>query len=225
MKHPPTPADPEESELLAMLVAGEISPEDSRVKSFFDRNPRAAGRWVELNRAADELNHASEVEHAAITEAQLATTDGDRALVARSLRSHLPPARHPRSIWRIAAAAVLLLGMGALLVFNWKPTEPNTPVMMSGGSARLIAPIGDVTSFDEFRWDGPRGLNVWYEVTVWSSAGEGEVGRSGRLDATEWKPKPDVHAHWPDRIRWEVVRGSANSPGASLGVAEARRSH
>jgi hypothetical protein len=154
----------------------------------------------------------------------------DEALVRRSLEAALPAlaVRGPSSrrlLLALAAGLALLLGGGAFFYLRsgGKPAE----ILLSGGTIRCIAPVGEVDDYHEFSWSAPLppGGSFVLILHVLEDDGAGALLRPPiRCQEPRWTPTPEERRALPDRIHWIVESQDIGETKVEDGWASASRS-
>lgn len=231
---------------VAPVIAGDLEPTDDAVAAVLEADPGlaktvrelrqtarsldAAARWrddvlEELDSIADAPG-ADRVAAVLFAEAGLgsdsarqdsARQDSTRQdSVRRADESFRPPSRTIPREALAAAAALLVLAAGWLVLHPWDriptPADPPSGELRLDASSpiRALTP-GAETSLDalEFGWESSVSLPPagYFEVRVYEGESPLEarrVGRSPKLDATAWKPTEDERARWKGVMCWEV---------------------
>jgi hypothetical protein len=141
----------------------------------------------------------------------------------RALREHVRASaprgrgtlsRSPRfERWAVPLIAV---AAGWVLAFTlWSlRDEPERADPRLGAELELLAPVGAVQDFGEFRWTAAGPEAGWYRIVVQplDAAGRasGAPGESERVLETSWRPSAEERERWGERIRWtlEVYRAT-----------------
>ncbi len=111
--------------------------------------------------------------------------------------------RHLLLMSGLAAAAVGVVWIAT------RPEEQPDPRLGPAG-LRVLAPLGAVAQWGEFRWDARVPTGGGFAVEVLDEHGA-LIGGVERIEATSWRPPPEQSASWPARIRVRVrVLGAAN---------------
>lgn len=226
---------------VAPVIAGDLEPTDDAVAAVLEADPGLAKTVRELRQTARSLDAAARwrddvleeldsiadapgADHVAAVLFAEAGLGSDSARqdsarqdsVRRADESFRPPSRTIPREALAAAAALLVLAAGWLVLHPWDRVP--TPADPPSGELRLDAssPIraltpGAATSLNalEFGWESSVSLPPagYFEVRVYEGESPLEarrVGRSPRLDATAWKPTEDERARWKGVMCWEV---------------------
>jgi anti-sigma factor RsiW len=207
--------------------AGALSPEERRrIEGHADRCPACAAER-DLARRFDGGPQAAGTDSADVASivSRLAAASPVRPPAGRvvSFPTAKKPAPARTAVWRLAAAAVLVLGGGLLfqLTRQTAPPLPNPPPsggVVRGGEVEALAPIGDVAAPPaELRWR-PRPGAVSYRVTL--SAVDGTVLWQSTVTAPSARLPEEVvqELHRAVVYFWRVE--ALDAAGARLGASE-----
>jgi hypothetical protein len=219
----------EREELLRQIAAGDIGPDDPAVAELSARDPSLRQEVAELLELVAAIDSAGSQARADKQVAAQLRLQDRQALVERAIRTLVAdgsPAASPsgtRARWtrRAWIARVAILAAAAVLALVvWRPwSRPGgdrSPRFLGEAGLTLVAPIGAVEAFEEFRWKVGDSRASWFEIAVYGD--RGELYRERDLRETRWRPPPAELARWPDEIRWQVI--AYDPSGNAVGMAE-----
>jgi len=146
------------------------------------------------------------------------STEQEKELVRRALTPELSVARAapPFARRRLLLAAGLAAAVLGLVWFASTREGREDPRLGPAG-LRVLAPVGAVAQWGEFRWEAQVPTGGAFAVEVLDEAGQ-RIGGVERVETPNWTPAPNESATWPSRIRVRVrVLGAA---GERIDVAE-----
>ncbi len=219
----------ERDDVLARLLSGELSAEEEPARSMLERSRELRSELASLRAAIDRVDAAAREEHEILEEiSDLAPTPEEDRVMERARATFVTP-RTARpigsiSLLPIGMAAAVLLAIGLWLGGIESPAAPEAPERaprVLGSTIVLLAPLGPVADYDEFRWEFTLRRGQAFEVTLWDDETGQEITTSPRVFEPRWSPP--VVFELPQRLRWEVhVLDSWGNP-VSSGVGEASR--
>jgi len=130
-------------------------------------------------------------------------------LAARQIRAAFDARPARQRSWRSLALAAAVAA--AVLIYFWPRSATDdrdeTPLLLGDGVPALVAPVGDVESFDEFRWehDADFAGTFTLEIVGTSPTAAASELRFEALEDTRWIPTPEQRTALPRSIRWRVI--------------------
>jgi hypothetical protein len=198
-------------ELQTALVEAEDPRHDDDVNAHLERCPACAATMREIEDVELHLASAvAEMDSVLAEAAELESAPGTSRIAARleelaaasdtgrprlTLLSRIQP-------WLLAAACILAATAAVMFVRNDSAPLAEDRVFLGGG-IELIAPIGEVPDFAEFRFTAQRPRGASFEIVVHDAEGR-ELRRSPPLQDTTYRPDPAWLAGLPATIEWEV---------------------
>ena len=207
-----------QEELLISVLAGDVAPDDPRVREACARDPHFAEQLAEL-RGLEQRLSASKPGGLGSLEP---VADEERILRGFRLTAH-PPRRASWGRWvAVAALFVALLWVGSR--FFEGHNERAAPISLSE-QRDGYAPVGDCERFDEFRWHDPLPSNGSYTLRVLDASSGALLLEVEELTESSWKPSAEQQAGWPRAITWElsVLDGSRALHGSPRSFSARRR--
>ena len=234
----------EREDLLAAVLAGELSEEDRRLQELIAQDPEL---YEELKDVASRLESCGSIARQILAEAASRTTAPGSERVEATLRAEIQrtagparsappsPPRRPSAAapWLVAAAAVLA---AVWLAFTFTgrrdvPASGGHDVELGGLPIDELAPAGKVERIGEFRWRCPLPNDGFFELQIDDARREftGEANLLERIPGLiepRWTPDEQRVAGWPAKIRWRVraLDGSRAEIGRSDWVEVERSS-
>ena len=193
---------PEHDELLRDLVCGDGDPSSEFAQGLSECEV-CGPLLAELLELPGELDELARTERTVFDGARTESTEEHRRLIGEAFeRAQLRPSRRAwpsRFRWFALVAAVLLLAIPIGVYLSHK-SDPG-PVFLGESDARCIAPVGQVSSFGEFRWEGEFGGGASFALRIYDLEQEEAPLVVEGLRSTSWTPPSELT---PSRIRWEV---------------------
>ena len=223
--------DPRDEEELRKLLL-EVSSEGATAET--PGGQERADEWLATARAYDELGAGLEAEEREIVARAMAETPdpADRAavrelLVLASLEKPTPVRSRHRLVWGLVALLAILIGASfwMLQVVEERIGEPGTvePLFLGAtNELELLAPVGTVAAWEDFRWSAvelPPGGR--YRLVV--SADRAELFRVEGLRGNTYTPSlPERRLLAKNEaLGWEVEAYSADGERIAWGSVEA----
>jgi hypothetical protein len=182
-------------------VCGELSADDELVREAVRRSPELRDELEALTAVEARLAAAGEDRAEVLAEiAGLhATPEEDRILAgARATFSRPRPARSSEARRRVspvpiglAAAALLAVGLmlgGIAGSGAGVGSSSGGPSHRLGRSVRVLAPVGRVRGYDEFRWEYALQSGYTFELALRDAATGEELLTTPRLTEPRWAP-------------------------------------
>jgi len=208
---------PQHEERLASLLSGERDAADPDCARWLAECAPCRERWTALRGTCERLEQAAAERRAHLAELRsVKSAPGEERIAAalRRLAEEEPPAQ-ARSVQRIDrgsrrwllafAAAAVLAGVWIAARFRDRAPVPER-TWLGSERLRLIAPVGDVHSFERFEWSYD-GAATSYTLRVFEARGAEPGARlieKERLKETTWTPAAEDLAKLPRSIVWEV---------------------
>lgn len=176
----------------------------------------------------EELRRAGERVRANLARRGAELVDVGRKAKARDSMLEIMRARSPaepratkrRGLAFALAAAAVLLALALALRF-W-PGKDSGPTPLGTEGVRIRAPVGAVSSFSPFSWEGDLPPGGFFEIVIRDEAGN-DIG-SWKVQEHAWSPPEGTHL--PEGIRWQVrVRDAFQEPRLPSEWAHATLSH
>ncbi|MBL8804456.1 MAG: hypothetical protein JNN27_20840 [Planctomycetes bacterium] len=203
----------QDDELLASFVAGEISPDAPALQALFERRPDLRTKARELAQLHGQLEREARLEREVIAEARASTTEFDRARVVRAAA----PAKRRRAPMLWAAAALVTLAVGAVLLRQGNDSQPRpVPVLNDAQGLRLVVVGGELRAGSALTIENASvGLNQRLKIELFADAqATGEAIFVKKLDAaTQWTPNPGDLTALPATVFARAVIVSAEDGG------------
>jgi hypothetical protein len=210
----------QDDELLASFVAGEISQDAPALQALFERRPELRAKAQELAQLHGNLERAARLERDVIAEARAATTEFDRARVARAAA----PATRRRAPLLWAAAALVTVAVGAVLLRQENTSDPRSVPTLNGTKGlRLVVDGDELRPGSALTIENASvGLNQRLQIELFADAqAAGEAILVRQLDLapnqptpeTKWTPKPDDLAALPATVFARAVIVSLGDEG------------
>lgn len=211
----------QDDELLASFVAGEISQDAPALQALFERRPELRAKAQELAQLHGRLEREARLEREVIAEARAATTDVDRARVVRAAA----PATRRRAPLLWAAAALVIVAVGAVLLRQENTSDPRSVPTLNGTKGlRLVVDGDELRPGSALTIENASvGLNQRLRIELFADAqASGEAIFVPELDLatnqhapdTKWTPKPEELAALPATVFARAVIVSLNSDDA-----------
>jgi AcrR family transcriptional regulator len=220
----------EHRDFVDRVLDGELAESDAVVRARLEACGECREELGRLRALDAGLRATAGEARADVERARAQVQPADEVLVRRSLEAALPAlaVRGPSSrrfLFALAAGLVLLLGGGALFYLRsgGRPAE----ILLSGGTIRCIAPMGEVDDYHEFSWSAPLppGGSFVLILHVLEDDGAGALLRPPiRCQEPRWTPTPEERRALPDRIYWKVVAQDIGETKVEEGWARASRS-
>lgn len=210
----------QDDELLASFVAGEISPDAPALQALFERRPDLRAKAQELAQLHGRLEREARLEREVIAEARATTTEVDRARVVRAAA----PAGRRRAPMLWAAAALVTLAVGAVLLRQENTSAPRSVAMLNGTQGlRLVVDGNELRPGAALTIENASvGLNQRLRIELFAdaqAAGEAILVRPVDLapnqptQNTKWTPVPDDLAALPATVFARAVVVSLGEDG------------
>ena len=219
----------EHQELVDRVFGGELAESDAAVRARLEACAECREELGRLRALDARMRAAAREARGDVERARTHVELGDEVLVRRSLQAALPGLAGPgpssrRLLLALAAGLVLLLGAGAFFYLRSVPEQ--SEILLNGGTIRCIAPVGEVSDYDEFSWSAPLPPGGTFLLSIYVL----EDGKKGTLlmkvpsQEPRWKPSPEEKRALPDRILWTVEALDIGEKPVDRGGAEASRS-
>ncbi len=194
--------DPDEEldEFLAQLTTEEAS-------SLLAQRPELRERLEAARLLASDLDRHGALQQAVLAEARRLERQPAEERLADLLLRRSDGARAParKRAWSLAlAAAALLAFVVAARFLRPGAGSAGGPDELLGPALELLEPVGEVSSFDAFRWTPPARPANAYVVVVHDGSADVEIERSPALAECVWYVPRASWSTWPREIRWEV---------------------
>lgn len=103
------------------------------------------------------------------------------------------------------------MAVAASLMLAWRPWAPREridstpdPGPVLGTELRLVAPVGEVTTFEEFRWEYELEGAQYFRLLIYDAEEPFDPLVSEELDEPRWRPDDAEREALPRRLLWEV---------------------
>jgi len=220
----------EHQDFVDRVLGGELAESDAAVRARLDACGECRDELARLRALDAGLRNAAREARADVERARAEVRPADEALVRRSLEAALPAlgsGRGPSSrrfLLALAAGLVLLLGAGAL--FYLRSGREPAENLLSGGTIRCIAPLGEVDDYDEFSWSGdlPTQGSFLLSIFVLEDGKKGALLKKVSSQELRWTPSPEEKRALPDAIYWTVDARDVLEDQKGSGSAKASRS-
>ena len=208
----PPARDPDR--LLREVAVGDRPADDADVRAVAAEDPAFREDLERIRTVTDRLESAARLETEVLRRADELRGVSGESSVRRALMRATRRADRRFGRFVLMAAALVIAVSGIIAIDSVLRSRngsgldiPEGPYM--GGELRPTAPVGEVESFDEFRWhdpDGPKSGDT-YVVEIYPEGERGAaLATSEPLEDTVWNPTREERTGWPVRIDWIVTR-------------------
>ncbi|MEM7310837.1 MAG: hypothetical protein AAF682_29470 [Planctomycetota bacterium] len=216
--------------LLERLSSGEISEDDPEVHARMAVSPAFRELVQGRSELLSLLNEAAREEHGTLARAAELDDAPGRGTVRDSLERARAGGAGARPLrlapFALAAAALMALTLGAMLMFGGDDDPGPAPGPLLGAPLTLTRPSGDVERYGPFEWRYtlPRGGR--FELVVHDRTGDVEGPEVFRrsLETNRCELTNDEELALPAEIEWRVRALRAGGEEMASAVTSARRS-
>jgi hypothetical protein len=224
--------DPRHEELLARLSCDDTGELPAAARAEIESCATCAAQLAGLRRVQRDVRDAAREEREILAEAARAgevpgVAEAREFARRKSAEARAavaaPPVRRFAPRWLAAAAAVLVVALGAY--FWLAPTKAPRHQTFGPTDAKIEQLSSD--GYERFRWRGEVGPGGWFEVEVFAPATDASPRRALTVPPVRvstgqsWEPPSTMSASWPDEIEWQVRGITIDEQGA--GVSEIAR--
>ncbi len=222
--------DPKYETLLQELLLGERNLDSPEVQEMLSSSESCRDLYAELRELQGDLEASGSETRSEIDQAVRDTVPADRDRVAQVFHQQssaqtrtasTPPRRSGGHLpWALAAGFLVLAGF-------WFVGRDDAPsqAFLGSGSIEGLAPVGEVSDYETFRWRGETLASGYYELRIRDLQDRSRTAKSVTpLLEPEWTPTSEERAALPPAIEWEILWYDASRELVSSDRKSARRS-